>query len=107
MADLAYNCLPWRLPAASERGFADLDFTALGIPCEADYIASYARRFPQVNLNDWEYFVIFAMFRSAAILAGVYSRAVAGNASDARALSTGRIFHSVAKAAWALAEMQG
>jgi aminoglycoside phosphotransferase (APT) family kinase protein len=107
LADLAYNCLPWRLPATSERGFADLDFTGLGIPYEADYIASYAKRFPRIDLNDWEYFLVFAMFRSAAILAGVYGRAVAGNASDARALSTGIIFRNVAKAAWALAETQG
>jgi aminoglycoside phosphotransferase (APT) family kinase protein len=106
LADLAYNCLPWHLPVASERGFADLDLVSLGIPQEADYVASYASRFPHVNLDDWEYFTVFAMFRSAAILAGVYRRAVSGNASDARALHTGKIFLDVAKAAWALAEQQ-
>jgi aminoglycoside phosphotransferase (APT) family kinase protein len=107
LADLAYNCLPWRLPQASERGFADLDYRGLGIPDEAAYVARYAERRGRPDLPDWEYFLVFAMFRSAAILAGVYRRALDGNASDARALGVRHIFRDIAERAWALAQAQG
>ncbi len=106
LADLAYNCLPWRLPTASERGFSDIDFGSLGIPGEDAYVAAYARRRGRTEIAHWEFFLIFSMFRSAAILAGVYKRAIEGNASDARALEVGEIFKGIARRAWALAQQQ-
>ena len=107
LADLAYNCLPWRLPQASERGFADLPYGELGIPDEADYVARYAERRGRPDVPDWEYFLVFSMFRTAAILFGVYRRALDGNAADARALSVGAIARDIAERAWALAQTQG
>ncbi|WP_183986405.1 phosphotransferase family protein [Sphingomonas jinjuensis] len=100
LADLAYNCLPWRLPTSTQRGFADEDFRALGIPSEADYVEAYRRRRGGSLGGDWRYFLTFAMFRSAAILAGVYRRALDGNASDARGLMVGQLFETIAHHAW-------
>ncbi|GAC1572438.1 MAG: phosphotransferase family protein [Sphingomicrobium sp.] len=104
LADLAYNCLPWRLPVSSARGFADVDFATLGIPSEADYVAAYARRRDRAGVANWHYFLIFSMFRSAAILAGVYRRAIDGTSSDSRALAVRDIFRDIAGRAWTLAE---
>jgi aminoglycoside phosphotransferase (APT) family kinase protein len=104
LADLGYNCLPWRLPIASERGFCDIDVSVLGIPSEAAYIDAYRRRTGRARLPDWDYFVVFSMFRAAAILAGVYRRALDGNASDTRGLQTGGLYKGIAKAAWHLAQ---
>lgn len=106
LADLAYNCLPWRLPTSSERGFADVDFASQGIPDEAAYLAAYSRRRGRADVPNWPFFLIFSMFRSAAILAGVYRRAIDGNASDARALAVQSIFRDCAERAWSLAEQQ-
>lgn len=106
LADLAYNCLPWRLPSSTERGFADIDFRPLGIPSEEEYVAAYARRRGIGEIPNWTYFLVFAMFRTAAILGGVYARAKAGNASDARSLETGPIYEEMARQTWAVVQRE-
>ncbi|WP_342076145.1 phosphotransferase [Yoonia sp. SS1-5] len=83
MADLAYQCMQWRLPNHGDmRGLAGLDRAALGIPSEADYVARYAQRRNLTGIDDWSFYLVFAFFRLAAILAGVAARAEAGNASN-------------------------
>ncbi len=45
IADLAYNCLLWRLPKALAGGeMSGLDFGELGIPADSGYVAAYCRR---------------------------------------------------------------
>ena len=83
MADLAYQCMQWRLPNQGDmRGLAGVDRAALGLPTEADYIAQYARRRGLSGIDNWPFYLVFAFFRLAAILAGVAARAAAGNASN-------------------------
>lgn len=83
MADLAYQCMQWRLPNQGDmRGLAGVDRAALGIPSEADYIAAYAKRRGMAGIGNWPFYLVFAFFRLAAILAGVAARAAAGNASN-------------------------
>ncbi len=83
MADLAYQCMQWRLPNQGDmRGLAGIDRAALGIPSEADYVADYARRRGLGDVKDWPFYLVFAFFRLASILAGVAARAAAGNASN-------------------------
>ncbi len=83
MADLAYQCMQWRLPNQGDmRGLAGIDRHALGIPSEADYVAAYARRRGLGPIEDWPFYLVFAFFRLASILAGVAARAAAGNASN-------------------------
>ncbi len=83
MADLAYQCMQWRLPNQGDmRGLAGIDRAALGIPTEADYVASYAQRRGLGDVQDWPFYLVFAFFRLASILAGVAARAAAGNASN-------------------------
>jgi aminoglycoside phosphotransferase (APT) family kinase protein len=51
--------------------------------------------------EDWEFYIVFNLFRAAAIFQGVMARAVAGNASSARAVETGRKARPTAELAWA------
>ena len=83
LADLAYQCMQWRLPhAAGMRGLGGLDRAALGLPDEPAYVHSYcARRGIEVPEN-WAFYLAFSFFRLAAILEGVVARARAGNASN-------------------------
>ncbi len=82
-ADLAYQCMQWRLPNASEfRGLAGLDRAALGLPSEAAYIEAYCRRAGIAGVPDWPFLLAFSFFRSAAIVQGVYKRSLDGNASN-------------------------
>ncbi len=102
LADLAYNCIPWRLPVATE-GLADI--TVPGLPNEAEYVAAYCRRTGRAGVPELDFFVVFSLFRWAAIAAGVYRRALDGNAADAGALRAGTKFRALAVAAWNLARL--
>ncbi|MFA6154608.1 phosphotransferase family protein [Mesorhizobium sp.] len=82
-ADLAYQCMQWRLPHASGfRGLGGIDRTALGLPSEQAYVAAYCRRRGLDGIGDWTFFLAFSFFRLAAICQGVYKRALDGNASN-------------------------
>jgi aminoglycoside phosphotransferase (APT) family kinase protein len=90
-ADLAYQCMHWRLPSGSFRGLAGLDRTALGIPTEAEYVAAYCRRTGLKEIPGWTFLVAFSFFRYAAIAQGVFKRSLDGNASNPeRARELGR-----------------
>ena len=82
-ADLAYQCMQWRLPHAGDfRGLGGVDRDALGIPSEEAYVASYCRRMGLERIGDWTFCLAFSFFRLAAILEGVKRRALDGNASN-------------------------
>lgn len=82
LADLAYQCMQWRLPHESGfRGLGGLDRKALGIPGEERYVALYAER-AGLRIDNWSFCLAFSFFRLAAILQGVYKRALDGNASN-------------------------
>lgn len=83
LADLAYQCMQWRLPhAAGMRGLGGLDRAGLGLPTEAEYVAAYCTRRGIAGIDNWPFYLAFAFFRLAAILEGVVRRAHDGNASN-------------------------
>ena len=109
LGDLAYCCLPYRLPAgaAGVKGLGGLDLGALGIPGEEAFVADYCRRTGRDGIAGWTFYLAFALFRLAAILQGVHARAVQGNASSADALEVGQRARLLARTAHALAFAQG
>lgn len=83
LADLAYQCMQWNLPnAGTMRGLAGLDRSALGIPTEEEYVATYCARRGIAKIDNWNFYLVFCFFRLAAIIAGVARRAHDGNASN-------------------------
>lgn len=83
LADLAYQCMQWRLPSAGAfRGLGGIDRKAYGIPTEAEYVALYCRRTGVDTIPHWPFYLAFSFFRLAAILQGVYKRVLDGNASN-------------------------
>jgi aminoglycoside phosphotransferase (APT) family kinase protein len=102
LADFAYHCMVWRIPPGVFRGLGGLDLAALGIPSEHDYVAAYCQRTGRMGIEprDWEYYMVYNMFRIAAIVQGVMARALQGNASSAQALETGRAARPLAEMAW-------
>ncbi|QKD01990.1 phosphotransferase [Mesorhizobium loti] len=82
-ADIAYQCMQWRLPHASGfRGLGGVDRAAIGLPTEEEYVAAYCRRRGLTGIDNWTFFLAFCFFRLAAICQGVYKRALDGNASN-------------------------
>ncbi len=104
LADMAYCCLPYYLPPDDLRGFRGENPKDLGIPPEEDLIAAYCRETHRSELPHWRYFVVFSLFRSAAIRAGVYKRRFDGTAANATALTAGQGYRSAAACAWRLAQ---
>lgn len=82
-ADIAYQCMQWRLPHDSGfRGLGGIDRASIGLPDEAAYVERYCRRRGLAGIGNWTYFLAFSFFRLAAICQGVYKRALDGNASN-------------------------
>jgi aminoglycoside phosphotransferase (APT) family kinase protein len=107
IADLAYNCLAYYGVRPGHAGLAPLDTVVSGIPAESDYVAAYARRVGRAGIAHWQDFIVFQLFRMAAILAGVRARAKAGNAADARAMEMSGLYVPLADLAWDLAQGAG
>jgi aminoglycoside phosphotransferase (APT) family kinase protein len=106
LSDFAYQLMAWRLKPEQFRGLADADLPALGIPSEQEYLAAYCRRTGR-EVADIDVYMIFNMFRIAAILHGVLSRALQGNAASQDAIATGSRGKLVADVAWEMARRIG
>lgn len=106
LADLAYYCLPYHLSMDLEgsRGLVGEDLDALGILDERETIARYCRQTGRDGIADWHVFLAFSLFRLAAIVQGVYARALQGNASNADALQVGKRASALAEAGWHIAQ---
>src|SRR5262249_6639791 len=104
LSDFAYQVMAWRLMPQQFRGLKGYDLKELGIPTEEDYIARYCQRTGRASIPDWEIYLIFNMFRIAAILHGVLARALQGNASSGNAAEQGGRARLVAEVAWQMAE---
>ena len=107
LVDFAYNAMAWRFSPDLFRGLAGADLATLGIPSEEEYVAAYCRRTGRDGVKDWEYYIVFSMFRIAAILQGVYKRGLDGNAASAQALEVGAKTRPIAEQAWELARSLG
>lgn len=103
LADLAYCCLPYHMPEGA-RGLAGRDLSAQGIPDEEAFLRSYCREAGRDEIPHWNFFLAFALFRSAAITQGVYARALQGNASNANAHFAGAHARLLAELGWQQAQ---
>ncbi|MGY6207519.1 phosphotransferase [Paraburkholderia strydomiana] len=104
LADFAYHCMSWHVDPAQFRGIAGLDWSALGIPDEQQYVARYCKRTGFEIQGDWNFYLAYNMFRIAAILQGIMKRVVDGTAASAQALDAGRRAKPMAELAWQYAQ---
>ena len=107
LSDFAYQVMAWRLAPQEFRGLKGSDFAALGIPTEDEYVAAYCRRTGRTAIPHWEVYLIFNMFRIAAILHGVLARALQGNAASQNAVETGSRARLIADIGWEMARRVG
>jgi aminoglycoside phosphotransferase (APT) family kinase protein len=103
LADFAYHVMSWRVTPELFRGLADTDFAGLGIPTEAEYVAAYCRRTGRGPIPDWDFYMVYSLFRLAAIMQGIAKRAIEGTAASDEAVALGRLARPVGEQAWALA----
>ncbi|MCU0822938.1 MAG: phosphotransferase family protein [Spirochaetes bacterium] len=104
LADLAYNCLGYHVPDFEGKGlsFVGQDLKKLGIPPEEEYVGRYFKGVGRTRLADWEFFLVFGIFRLVAIVQGVYRRGLDGIASSEEAKGFGELVSFLANIAWKL-----
>lgn len=83
LADLGYNGFMWHSTSPSWGTLDGVDFATSGIPTEDDYVAAYCQRTGRSGIEDWSFYLAFAVFRLASISQGVYARALAGTTPNA------------------------
>jgi aminoglycoside phosphotransferase (APT) family kinase protein len=90
LADLANQCMAWMLPRdGGVAGLQGVDRKSLGIPTDEEYVARYCERTGRERIDNWNFYIVFSLFRLAAILQGIVKRAQIGTASSAEAESRG------------------
>jgi len=104
LADLGYICQDYHGESYEDMGLAGADLEALGIPGEQEMVDEYCRHAGIERIDNWPFYLIYNMFRSAAIIQGVYKRGVDGNASSEKALEFKEAARMRAQRAWQLVE---
>ena len=103
-ADFVYHLMMYRMPAGMFTGLSGLNFAALGIPTEQQYIDAYCARTGRDTLPHIDYLMAFVMFRLAAITHGIRGRLARGNASSDHAAATAALTEPIANLAWSIAQ---
>ncbi len=109
LSDLAYFLMLYDFPAEDDAfpGLAGADLAALGLPSADELVEVYAAAASRDQAIDLGFFLAFSMFRMAAILQGVYARALQGNASASNAHTMGPRAVAFAKLGWRRAQGAG
>jgi aminoglycoside phosphotransferase (APT) family kinase protein len=104
LADLAYFCQGYHGEAVAGDSLMESDLAALGIPDEEAFVARYCDLAGRGPIENWTFYMVFVMFRSAAIVQGVYKRGLDGNASSENARMYGALVRQHADRAWNLVQ---
>lgn len=103
LADFAYHLMMYRMPQLTIPGLAGLDLATMGIPSEAEYIATYCQRTRRDGIPAIEFYLAFNLFRFAAIIHGIKGRVARGTASSPHARSMVRDLPVIAELGWNIA----
>ena len=104
LADLGYLCQDYHGDAYDDEGLAGADFAALNLPTEAEFLAEYCKHAGRDGIDNWHFYLIYNIFRSAGIIQGVYKRGLDGNASSEKALEYADAARMRSARSWALVE---
>src|SRR5258706_10001363 len=77
LADLGYNCILWHSHSESWGSLIDVDLASSGLPTEEEYVTAYVRRTGR-EIEDWNFYLAFSIFRLASIGQGVFKRNLDG-----------------------------
>jgi aminoglycoside phosphotransferase (APT) family kinase protein len=95
LADFGYHCLLWHI------GKIDKDVAkGLGIPNEDEYLKKYLSRTKMQLDSDWEFYIIFSLFKVAGICQGILGRVRDGTAASEFAIQMGKRAIEYANLGW-------
>jgi aminoglycoside phosphotransferase (APT) family kinase protein len=99
LADFAYHAIMYRMPPNIVAGLLGADLSAMNIPTETDYVASYCARTGRSSIPAYAFYVSFNFFRLAAIFHGIKGRVLRGTAASAHARERAASFPVLARLA--------
>jgi aminoglycoside phosphotransferase (APT) family kinase protein len=103
LADLGYICMDFHVTGHASVSLASPEARELGIPSEAEFVDAYCRAAGRERIENWDFFLTYNLFRSAAIIEGVYRRGLDGNASSETAVEYKGVCRARAENAWSIA----
>ena len=103
-ADVGYVVMPQFMPEGFPQRLAIDDPAAEGIPTADEMVRWYCEATGRAGIPKIEFYVVFSLFRMAAIVQGIAMRARQGNASSDNAAAVGQMAGAIADAAWGLVE---
>jgi len=107
LADFTYYLMAWHFPRGVRGGLSGADLNALQIPTLDEMVERYCAKTGRDSVPDINFCFAYNMFRIAAIIQGVYARALQGNASSEQAIKTGEQIKPLAMLAWNFALQAG
>ena len=101
IADFCYHCLTWRtLPNFHDQK----KLRDLGIPNEMEYREMYSEHTGKDLSKDWEFYMVYSLFKVAAICQGILGRVRDGTAASKHAEERGMNVFPLSKGAWSIVE---
>lgn len=109
LADLAINCMPYRVTIPGMGSLQGIDFIDSGIPGEPDYLAAYCRHSANPEIRDqgiahWNFYLAFALFRVAVMAQGIVKRGLEKGTASPSLKAYAAVVRSVANQAWNLVD---
>jgi aminoglycoside phosphotransferase (APT) family kinase protein len=100
LADFTYLSMPWWAQGGFE---ANPEREALGIPSLADFTDAYCRRTGRPGIPGFDFYLVFHLFRGAAIQQGILGRVRDGTAASEHAATVASNVRASAERAWEIA----
>lgn len=107
LADLGYLCMDYHSPGYDGQSLGNADLAAMDIPSEQEMLEHYCKLTGRDGIDDWTFYLVYNLFRSGAIIQGVYKRGLDGNASSDQALGYKDACRMRAELAWSLVTQAG
>tara|TARA_X000000950_G_scaffold285410_1_gene391286 strand:- start:1445 stop:2479 length:1035 start_codon:yes stop_codon:yes gene_type:complete len=95
LADFGYHCMLWHVGEISD----DVAKT-LGIPTEKEYVDLYLSRTKMQLESEWDFYIIFSLFKAAGICQGILGRVRDGTAASDFAVEMGKRAKIYANLGW-------
>lgn len=100
LADLGYATMEYNADFYDEASMRRPDLKEQGLPSQEELIQWYCEFSGRDTIENWVFYVAYNLFRSAAIVQGVYKRGLDGNASSTNALEYKEECRNRADSAW-------
>lgn len=107
LGDFTYHLMQWRNPETELGTTSDDDLRAMGIPTEAEYVATYCEATGRDEIQNMDFYFAYNFFRLAGILQGIKGRVRDGTAASAEAMEMAERVRPLAESAWLYGQRAG